>query len=147
MAMAVYQHHLLIFLYVTLLIPTNSHNITVILDAFPDYSVYNSYLSKTKVCHEINSHKTVTCLVLSNSAMSSLVADQSLTGIKNALRHLILLGYFDQQNLHNLTRGTTLTTTLYHTTGNASGNLGFVNITNLRGGRVGFASTQLFVCW
>lgn len=56
--------------------------------------------------------------------MSSLVSEQSR--------------YFDQQKLRNLTRGTTLTTTLYQTTGN----LGFVNITNLRGGRVGFASAR-----
>lgn len=135
-------YHLLIFLYLTLLIPTDSHNITSILDAFPDYSVYNSYLSQSKVCNEINSHETVTCLVLSNSVMSSLVAKQSLAGIKNALRLLSLLDYFDPQKLHDLTRGTTLTTTLYQTTGNAPGNPGFVNITNLRGGRVGFASAR-----
>jgi uncharacterized surface protein with fasciclin (FAS1) repeats len=138
--MAVY--HLLVFLCLTLLIPTDSHNITAILDAFPEYSVYNSYLSQTKVCDEINSHETVTCLVLSNSAMSSLVSKQSLAAIKNALRLLSLLDYFDPQKLHDLTRGTTLTTTLYQTTGNAPGNLGFVNITNLRGGRVGFASAK-----
>ncbi|XP_078154120.1 fasciclin-like arabinogalactan protein 10 [Carex rostrata] len=135
-------YHLLIFVYLTLLIPTDSHNITAILDAFPEYSVYNSYLSQTKICDEINSHETVTCLVLSNSVMSSLVTKQSLPGIKNALRLLSLLDYFDPQKLHDLTHGTTLTTTLYQTTGNAPGNLGFVNITNLRGGRVGFASAK-----
>lgn len=134
--------HLLILLYLTLLIPADSHNITAVLDAFPEYSVYNSYLSQTKVCDEINSHETVTCLVLSNSAMSPLVAKQSLAGIKNALHLLSLLDYFDPQKLHDLTHGTTLTTTLYQTTGNAPGNLGFVNITNLRGGRVGFASAK-----
>ncbi|KAJ4759422.1 Fasciclin-like arabinogalactan protein [Rhynchospora pubera] len=135
-------YHLLICLSLALLIPTNSQNITAILDNFPEYSTYNSYLSQTKVCDEINSHETVTCLVLPNSAMSSLVSKQSLAGIKNALRLLSLLDYFDPQKLHDLTRGTTLTTTLYQTTGNAPGNLGFVNITNLRGGRVGFASAK-----
>lgn len=121
---------------------TQAHNITAILDGFPDYALYNSYLTKTKVCDEINAHETVTCLVLSDAAMSSLVtaAKQSLAGIKNALRLLSLLDYFDPPKLHDLPRGTTLTTTLYQTTGNAAGNLGFVNITNLRGGKVGFAA-------
>jgi Fasciclin domain len=131
-----------ILLSAFLLHTTQSHNITAILDGFPDYALYNSYLTKTKVCDEINAHETVTCLVLSDAAMSSLVsaAKQNLAGIKNALRLLSLLDYFDPQKLHDLPRGTTLTTTLYQTTGNAAGNLGFVNITNLRGGKVGFAA-------
>jgi hypothetical protein len=135
----------LILLFALLLLhphTTQAHNITAILDGFPDYALYNSYLTKTKVCDEINAHETVTCLVLSDAAMSSLVtaAKQSLAGIKNALRLLSLLDYFDPPKLHDLPRGTTLTTTLYQTTGNAAGNLGFVNITNLRGGKVGFAA-------
>ncbi|KAF3321300.1 fasciclin-like arabinogalactan protein 8 [Carex littledalei] len=131
-----------ILLSALLLHTTQAHNITAILDGFPDYALYNSYLSKTKVCDEINAHETVTCLVLSDAAMSSLVtaAKQSLAGIKNALRLLSLLDYFDPPKLHDLPSGTTLTTTLYQTTGNAAGNLGFVNITNLRGGKVGFAA-------
>jgi Fasciclin domain len=131
-----------ILLSAFLLHTTQAHNITAILDGFPDYALYNSYLTKTKVCDEINAHETVTCLVLSDAAMSSLAsaAKQNLAGIKNALRLLSLLDYFDPQKLHDLPRGTTLTTTLYQTTGNAAGNLGFVNITNLRGGKVGFAA-------
>ncbi|KAJ4800253.1 Fasciclin-like arabinogalactan protein [Rhynchospora pubera] len=139
--MAVY--HLLIMLSLTLLIPTNSHNITSILDDFPQYSVYNSFLSQTKVCDEINSYQTVTCLVLSNSLMSSLASKHSLAGIKNALRLLILLNYFDPQKLHDQTRGTTvLTPTLYQTTGDAPFNLRLVNISSLRSGKIGFASAR-----
>ncbi|KAJ3706688.1 hypothetical protein LUZ61_010393 [Rhynchospora tenuis] len=141
--MAVYHLHLLICLSLTLLIPTNSHNITSILDGFPQYSVYNSFLSQTKVCDEINSHETVTCLVLSNSLMSSLASKHSLSGIKNALSLLILLDYFDPQKLHDQTRGTTvLTPTLYLTSGDAPFNLRLVNITSFRGGLIGFASAR-----
>ncbi|KAJ3680068.1 hypothetical protein LUZ60_016346 [Juncus effusus] len=134
--------HLSFLLLLTFSLQSYAHNITAILEGFPEYSVYNSFLTQTKVCDEINSHETVTCLVLSNSAMSALSDKQSLAGVKNALRLLSLLDYFDPQKLHDLPRGTTLTTTLYQTTGNAQGNLGFVNITNLKGGRVGFASAQ-----
>lgn len=139
--MAVF-HLPFLLLLLALSIQANSHNITSILDVFPEYSVYNSYLSQTKLCDEINSQATVTCLVLSNTAMSSLAADQSLVGIKNALRLLILLDYFDPQKLRDLPLGTTTTSSLYQITGNATGSLGFVNITNLRGARVSFSSAK-----
>ncbi|PKU87004.1 fasciclin-like arabinogalactan protein 8 [Dendrobium catenatum] len=119
----------------------NGHNITAILDSFPDYSVYNGYMSQTKVADEVNSRDTVTCLVLPNAAMTALAAKHSLAAIKNALRLLVLLDYFDPQKLHDIPQGTTLTTTLYQTTG-APGKLGFVNITNVRGGRVAFGPSS-----
>ncbi|KAK1304818.1 Fasciclin-like arabinogalactan protein 10 [Acorus calamus] len=125
----------------TILISTvHSHNITDILSKFPDYSIYNSYLTQTKLADEINTRETLTCLVLNNAAMSSLAAKRSLSAIKNALSLLTVLDYFDGQKLHDLSSGTVLSTTLYQTTGNAPGNLGFVNITDLKGGKVGFGS-------
>ncbi|PKA61624.1 Fasciclin-like arabinogalactan protein 8 [Apostasia shenzhenica] len=116
------------------------HNITEILEKLPEYGVYNSYMSLTKIADEVNSRRTITCLVLPNSAMSAVAANRSLATTKNALRLLVLLDYFDPQKLHDLPAGTTLTTTLYQTTGVAVGKQGFVNITNVRGGRVVFSS-------
>ncbi|KAE8775436.1 fasciclin-like arabinogalactan protein 8 [Hordeum vulgare] len=121
---------------------TRGHNITEILDGYSEYSLYNNYLSQTKVCDEINSRSTVTSLVLTNGAMSSLVANLSLADVKNALRLLTLLDYYDPKKLHSLHGGSELTTTLYQTTGDASGDMGHVNITSLRGGKVGFASAE-----
>ncbi|KAG8065904.1 hypothetical protein GUJ93_ZPchr0004g40188 [Zizania palustris] len=133
--------HLLFVLVISMSVAAvSAHNITAILDGYPEYSLYNSYLSQTKVCDEINSRSTVTSLVLTNGAMSSLVSNLSLADIKNALRLLTLLDYYDTKKLHSLHDGSELTTTLYQTTGDASGNMGHVNITNLRGGKVGFAS-------
>lgn len=118
-----------------------AHNITEILAAFPDYSVYNHYLSQTKVSDEINSRQTLTVLVLPNAAMTALADKQPVAGVKNALRLLTLLDYYDSAKLHKISQGTVLTTTLLQTTGNFQGNLGFVNITDLKGGKVGFGST------
>ncbi|ESQ39182.1 hypothetical protein EUTSA_v10001463mg [Eutrema salsugineum] len=116
------------------------HNITQILADSPEYSSFNSYLSQTKLADEINSRTTITLLVLNNGAMSSLAGKHPLSVIKNALSLLVLLDYYDPQKLHKISKGTTLSTTLYQTTGNAPGNLGFVNITDLKGGKVGFGS-------
>ncbi|WRX08214.1 FAS1 domain - like 1 [Theobroma cacao] len=135
-------HPLNLFLFTLSLvaITAHAHNITAILEGFPDYSVYNSFLSQTKLADEINSRETVTCLVLSNGAMSALTAKHPLSVIKNILSLHVLLDYYDPQKLHQISKGTTLTTTLYQTTGNAPGNLGFVNITDLQGGKVAFGS-------
>ncbi|KAI0501070.1 hypothetical protein KFK09_019288 [Dendrobium nobile] len=116
------------------------HNITAILDNFPDYSIQNGYMSSTKIADEVNSRQTITCLVLPNIVMSALAADHTPASLKNALRLLVLLDYFDSQKLHDIDGGTTITTTLFQTTGEAIGQEGFVNITNLRGGRVAFGS-------
>ncbi|KAG5565628.1 hypothetical protein RHGRI_001517 [Rhododendron griersonianum] len=118
----------------------NAHNITDILSHFPEYSLFNSYLTQTKLDGEINSRETLTVLVLTNAAMSALAAKHPLSVIKNALSLHVLLDYFDAKKLHQISDGTTLSTTLYQTTGNAPGQIGSVNITDLKGGKVGFGS-------
>ncbi|XP_021904560.1 fasciclin-like arabinogalactan protein 8 [Carica papaya] len=132
--------HLLLFSLGVLAISAKAHNITEILSGFPQYSSFNSYLSQTKLDDEINSRQTITCLVLDNGAMSALTAKHPLSVIKNVLSLLVLLDYYDPAKLHQISKGTTLTTTLYQTTGHAPGNNGFVNITDLQGGKVGFGS-------
>lgn len=130
-----------LFLTFSLLaVKISAHNITDILKDFPEYSQFNSYLTQTKLADEINSRQTITVLALPNGAMSDLTAKHPLSVIKNALSLLVLLDYYDPQKLHQISKGTTLSTTLYQTTGNAPGNLGFVNITDLKGGKVAFGS-------
>ncbi|KAJ0255603.1 Fasciclin-like arabinogalactan protein 10 [Hirschfeldia incana] len=118
----------------------SGHNITQILSESPEYSSFNSYLSQTKLDDEINSRNTITVLVLNNDAMSFLAGKHPLSVIKPALSLLVLLDYYDPLKLHKISQGTTLTTTLYQTTGRAAGNIGFVNVTDLKGGKVGFGS-------
>ncbi|XP_019058485.1 PREDICTED: fasciclin-like arabinogalactan protein 8 [Tarenaya hassleriana] len=130
----------LIFSFLVVFSTVGGHNITEILSGSPDYSQFNSYLTQTRLADEINSRTTITVLVLSNGAMSALAGKHPLSVVKNALSLLVLLDYYDTQKLHQISKGTTLTTTLYQTTGNAPGNLGFVNITDLKGGKVGFGS-------
>ena len=118
----------------------DAHNITEILAADPDLSQFNDYLTRTKLADEINSRQTITVLALNNAAMSSLTSGHPLSVIKNLLSLHVLLDYFDPKKLHSIPSGTVLSTTLYQTTGVASGNVGFVNVTDLKGGAVGFGS-------
>ncbi|KAK4418745.1 Fasciclin-like arabinogalactan protein 8 [Sesamum alatum] len=115
-------------------------NITEILAGFPEYSEFNDLLTQTKLADEINSREPVTVCALPNGALSSFTGKYPLSVIKNILALHVLLDYFDAPKLHKISEGSVLSTTLYQTTGNAAGNLGFVNITDLRGGKVGFGS-------
>ncbi|KAE9460035.1 hypothetical protein C3L33_08058, partial [Rhododendron williamsianum] len=131
-------HLLFITLSVTAI---SAHNITQILSPFPEYSQFNTYLTQTKLSDEINSRDTITVLVLNNAAISVLATEQSpLSVVKKVLSLHVLLDYFDAKKLHQISAGTALSTTLYQTTGDAQGQLGFVNITDLKGGKVGFSS-------
>ncbi|CAN1236613.1 Fasciclin-like arabinogalactan protein 8 [Linum grandiflorum] len=117
----------------------SAHNITEILSDSPDYSQFNDYLTRTGLADEINSRETITVLALNNGAMSDLTKHPDSV-VKKALSLLVVLDYFDPAKLHKITDGSSLSTTLYQTTGNAPGNFGFVNITDLQGGKVGFGS-------
>ncbi|KAK9068273.1 hypothetical protein SSX86_012384 [Deinandra increscens subsp. villosa] len=131
---------ILLLLALSLIAAVSAHNITDILLKFPEYSQFNNYLTQTKLNDEINLRETVTVLVLNNTILSQFVANQSLAVIKTALSIHILLDYFDRPKLLVIGGGSTITTTLYQTTGKAAGSTGFVNITDLAGKKVGFGS-------
>ncbi|XP_027333755.1 fasciclin-like arabinogalactan protein 10 [Abrus precatorius] len=134
------RHVIFTLLILSVAATVSGHNITDILAGSPDYSDFNSYLSQTKLADEINSRVTITVLVLNNAAFSAVTRDHPLSVIKNLLSLHILLDYFDNSKLHQIPNGTTHSTTLYQTTGSAQGNIGSVNITDLKGGKVGFGS-------
>ncbi|VFQ84009.1 unnamed protein product [Cuscuta campestris] len=119
---------------------TTAHNITDILASHPEYSEFNRYLSQTKLADEINSRTTITVLVVNNGAFSAITAKHPLSVVKNILELHVLLDYWDGKKLHDISDGTTMSTTLYQTTGNAPGISGTVNITDQKGGKVGFGS-------
>ncbi|KAJ7528010.1 hypothetical protein O6H91_16G080100 [Diphasiastrum complanatum] len=115
-------------------------NITAILDQNPDYSVLNSLLTKTGVASEINSRNSLTLLAVDNAALAPVAArlgnDLTLNQVADILRYHVLLQYYNPLQLSQLSNGTTLTPTLYQSTGRAAGQLGFVNLTDGSSGSV-----------
>ncbi|MED6205341.1 Fasciclin-like arabinogalactan protein 2 [Stylosanthes scabra] len=132
----------LTILIISLLSSTsNAHNITRILASHPSLSTFNHYLTLTHLAAEINRRQTITVLALDNSAMSSLLDKHLSTGtLKNVLSLHVLVDYFGSKKLHQITNGTTLVSSMFQATGTAAGTAGYVNITNLKGGKVGFAA-------
>ena len=120
---------------------TEAHNITSILAKNPEFSTFNHYLTVTHLANEINLRETITVCAVDNPGMSDLLAKGlSVYAIKNVLSLHILLDYFGAKKLHQITNGTALAATMYQATGSAPGASGFVNITDLKGGKVGFGA-------
>ncbi|KAK7305253.1 hypothetical protein VNO77_43155 [Canavalia gladiata] len=120
---------------------THAHNITRILAKHPDFSTFNHYLTLTHLASEINGKTTITVCAVDNAAMDDLLSKHpSIYTIKNIISLHVLLDYFGAKKLHQITNGTALAATMYQATGSAPGSSGFVNITDLRGGKVGFGA-------
>ncbi|GLT57474.1 hypothetical protein SLA2020_304420 [Shorea laevis] len=137
------MHFLLLLLLSTLFLfqASNAHNITHLLADHPSFTTFNHYLSLTHLASEINRRTTITVLALDNAAMSSLLdKNPSISTLKNILSFHVLLDYFNAKKLHQITNGTALAATMFQTTGSAAGSSGFVNITDLKGGKVGFGA-------
>ncbi|XP_021724451.1 fasciclin-like arabinogalactan protein 2 [Chenopodium quinoa] len=128
-----------LLLFVLLVPATTAFNITKILKAHPEFSTFNQYLTETHLANEINHLQTITILALDNSAMSSLLSKGFPTRvIRNVLSLHVLVDYYGAKKLHQITDGTTTTASLFQSSGDADGDAGYVNITDMHGGKVGF---------
>jgi len=135
---------LLLFPFLFLLLSSavnGAHNITHILEKHPGFSTFNHYLTVTHLADEINRRQTITVLAIDNGAMNTLL-DKHLTlpTLKNVLSLHVLVDYFGAKKLHQINNSTTLVSSMFQATGAAAGTSGYVNITNLKGGKVGFAA-------
>ncbi|XP_047172415.1 fasciclin-like arabinogalactan protein 1 [Vigna umbellata] len=120
---------------------SQAHNITRILAQHPEFSTFNHYLNLTHLAPEINGRTTITVCAVDNSAMDDLLSKHpSIYTVKNILSLHVLLDYFGAKKLHQITNGTALAATMYQATGTAPGSAGFVNITDLHGGKVAFGA-------
>ncbi|KAF9672675.1 hypothetical protein SADUNF_Sadunf11G0067900 [Salix dunnii] len=118
---------------------TRGHNITRILGKHPSFSTFNHYLTLTHLAGEINRRTTITICAVDNAAMSELLSKHpSIATIKNILSLHVLLDYFGAKKLHQIREGSALAATMFQATGSAPGSSGFVNITDVKGGKVGF---------
>ncbi|CAA0808428.1 Fasciclin-like arabinogalactan protein 2 [Striga hermonthica] len=118
----------------------HAHNITRILAKHPDLSTFNHYLTATHLAAEINRRRTITVCAVDNAAMSDLLGHHyPLPTIKNILSLHIFADYFGSKKLHQISKGSTTTSSLFQATGEAAGTSGYVNITDIKGGKVGFS--------
>ncbi|XP_051151741.1 fasciclin-like arabinogalactan protein 2 [Andrographis paniculata] len=116
-----------------------AHNITRILAKHPEFSTFSHYLTVTHLADEINRRRTITVCAVDNAAMNDLlVKHYSIGTIKNVLSLHIFADYFGAKKLHQITNSSTTTSSLFQATGEAAGTSGYVEITDRKGGKVGF---------
>ncbi|OWM83688.1 hypothetical protein CDL15_Pgr004118 [Punica granatum] len=109
--------------------PTASaFNITRLLGRYPNFSTFNDYLTQTKLYEQINRRQTITVLVVDNSAIGG-ISGKPLDLIKRILSTHVVLDYYDTEKLHDLSKKSTLLTTLYQASGIADNQQGFLNVT------------------
>ncbi|CAN6570351.1 unnamed protein product [Malus baccata var. baccata] len=105
-------------------------NITQILNKYPEFSIFNDYLTRTQVCNQINERRTLTILVPNNEAMYYLVG-QPMDMIRKVLSTQVVLDYYTISKFHNLpVSQSTRIITLLEASDKPSGQHGFVNVTN-----------------
>ncbi|KAI3828113.1 hypothetical protein L1987_02210 [Smallanthus sonchifolius] len=127
------------FLLLSLSATVHSHNITRILAKHPEFSTFNHYLTITHLANEINRRQTITVCAVDNAEMSTLIAKGlSLQTMKNVLSLHVFADYFGSKKLHQVTKGSTSTATMYQATGEAPGTAGYVHISDVKGGKVRF---------
>ncbi|KAI5446284.1 hypothetical protein KIW84_014212 [Lathyrus oleraceus] len=123
--------------YLLILSPTPSFslNITALLSTFPDLSQFTALLSTATPLTADLSHRTsISLLAVPNSFLST---DPNLShhqlppsALTDVLRYHVLLQFLSWSDLHSLPPSGKLITTLFQTTGRATNNFGFVNITH-----------------
>uniref|UniRef100_A0A5B7BQL5 FAS1 domain-containing protein n=1 Tax=Davidia involucrata TaxID=16924 RepID=A0A5B7BQL5_DAVIN len=117
----------------------NAFNITTLLGQYPDFKTFNDYLTQTQLAGQINSRQTITVLAIDNAGLSPL-SGKSTDVLKKILSTHIVLDYYDVSKLQKLSNKTALLTTLFQSSGQATGQQGFLNVTDLSTGSVVFGS-------
>lgn len=113
----------------------NAFNVTQLLNQYSDFSNFNNYLTQTGLASQINSRQTITLLVVDNSGTSPLSGKPNNV-LKNIMSVHVVLDYYDVKKLQNLPNKTAVLTTLFQSSGLASGQQGFLNATDLSSGSV-----------
>lgn len=118
---------------------SRAFNVTTMLEEYPSFSTFNNYLTLTSLAGNINSRKTITVLAVENGNMGAL-SGKSEEVIRRVMSVHIVLDYYDVKKFQNLEKKTTRLTTLFQSTGMASGDQGFLNATDMGGGTVAIGS-------
>ncbi|EYU22059.1 hypothetical protein ABFS82_01G040800 [Erythranthe guttata] len=120
---------------------TSAHNITLILDQYPEFTTYNSLLTATDLATKINRRKTLTILALTNDRIGDL-AGKSVDVQTRILSTHIVLDYFDMLKLYKFKNTKSVVTTLYQSTGTADDMQGFLNVIHSTDGNIYFGSAM-----
>ncbi|KAL1554079.1 fasciclin-like arabinogalactan protein 3 [Salvia divinorum] len=119
----------------------NAFDVTQILNQYPEFATFNSYLTQTNLAAEINARNTITLLILDNGSLSPL-SGKPVDLIRSILSVHVLLDYYDAPRLQTQAASRNLITTLFQTTGLARGQQGFLSVSSSALGSFSFGSAM-----
>ncbi|KAJ3696479.1 hypothetical protein LUZ61_000184 [Rhynchospora tenuis] len=122
----------LVALFFSLLIASSAafDIVEILTSESENHSTFAKLLTDTKLTDDINSRQTITILALDNTAIGAITSlDSELQ--KEILSLHIILDYYDPVKLDMLKQKTLLLTTLFQASGQATGQMGFLNFTEL----------------
>ncbi|XP_068653360.1 fasciclin-like arabinogalactan protein 14 [Aristolochia californica] len=91
-------------------------NITKILEAHGDFSIFNGLLTRSELANEINRRKTITVLAVDNVAAGALFGKPADV-LKRLLSVHVVLDYYDMEKLGKMSNKSVILTTLFQSTG------------------------------
>ncbi|KAL3518195.1 hypothetical protein ACH5RR_020784 [Cinchona calisaya] len=119
--------------------PIFAIDVTNLLSSYPDLSDFSNLLISTAVATDLSPRTSITLLAVPNTLLHysdltnhhSSPSDSSLssTNLADVIRYHVLLEYISWPDLRLIPPNGKLITTLFQTTGRASANSGFVNMT------------------
>ncbi|KAM0021405.1 putative fasciclin-like arabinogalactan protein [Helianthus debilis subsp. tardiflorus] len=107
-------------------------NITHLLSPFPDLSDFSDLLTTTTVATDLSARTSLTLLAVPNPILRSsdlLRRNPPSSSIADVIRYHILLQYLSPSDLRRFPASGKLITTLFQTTGRATNDFGYVNVT------------------
>ncbi|KAI3801514.1 hypothetical protein L1987_29621 [Smallanthus sonchifolius] len=107
-------------------------NITHLLSPYPDLSDFSDLLATTTVAVDLSQRTSLTLLAVPNSILRSsdiIRRSPSSNNIADVIRYHVLLQYLSLNDLRRFPPSGKLITTLFQTTGRATNNFGYVNVT------------------
>ncbi|WOH00175.1 hypothetical protein DCAR_0519533 [Daucus carota subsp. sativus] len=98
--------------------PASAHNITAILNNFPEFSIFNHHLTKTHLAAKINRHNNITVCAIDNAGMTAfLSAPIPFSAMKRFLSVHVLRDYLGAEKLQQISDGTALAVPMFHSRG------------------------------
>ncbi|RDX70376.1 Fasciclin-like arabinogalactan protein 14, partial [Mucuna pruriens] len=133
----------LVFLAVVLALTstTEGFDITKILNQYPEFALFNKYLTETKLVDQINSRSTVTVLVLDDNTMAT-VAGNTSDVIKVIMSTQVLVNYYDEKKWVEVGATHEPMENLFQSSGAAMDNHGYIYVAVVEEGEIAFRSAS-----
>ncbi|RDX70372.1 Fasciclin-like arabinogalactan protein 14, partial [Mucuna pruriens] len=114
-------------------------DITKMLSQYPECTLFNKYLTETKLAEQINSLKAVTVMAVNDEAMAAIVGKSPDT-VKAIMSTHVLVNYYDEKRLSEAQGAHAMVETMFQRSGVAKNSQGYIYVALINEGETAFGS-------